>query len=136
MEKGNITGIATTMVVKDVKESVEFYKKLGFKHEVIGSNPAHHHVHRDKLTIIFHPTNKEEEIRPGTSYVDSELYYFDIYCYVDGLDLLVNEIKSNGIEIVRGPNYSEHWSEITIKDINGYCIAFGGGIADRQLLKF
>lgn len=135
MEKGNIGGTATTMVVKDIEESVEFYKKLGFKHEVIGSNPQHHHVHRDKLTIIFHPINKDEEVRPGTSLVDNELYYFDVYCYVEGVDLLVDEIKSNGIEIVRGPNYSELWSEFTMKDINGYCITFGGGIVNKDLLK-
>jgi len=62
-------------------------------------------------------------------------YYFDLYCYTDAVDLVVKECVLKGIEIVNGPHYSKDWSEATIKDLNGYCITFGGGVANAEILN-
>ncbi len=98
---------------------------------MIGTNPEHHHVSRDGVTFILHPATNSEDVRPSTSLIDNQLYYFDAFCYTNAVDLLTEQFVSNGITIVRGPNYSEFWNEVTIKDINGYCIAFGGGVSGQ-----
>jgi hypothetical protein len=48
------------------------------------------------------------------------------------VDLLVDEFRAKGAEIVKGPHFSEHWSEFTMKDADGYRIAFGGGVSRTQ----
>lgn len=57
--------------------------------------------------------------------------YFDAFAYTDAVDLLVEECRSKGVEIVNGPNYSEHWTVFTITDADGYRIAFGGGVRKK-----
>lgn len=57
--------------------------------------------------------------------------YFDAYAYTDAVDLLFDDFVAEGVEIVNGPNYSEHWSEFTMKDVDGYRIAFGGGVSRK-----
>ncbi len=34
---------------------------------------------------------------------------------------MYEEFLSKGVEIVNGPHWSEGWSEMTIRDNNGYC---------------
>jgi hypothetical protein len=133
MQEINISGFSMVMLVKNLEETIEFYKNLNFKHEVMGSNPEHHHVSRDGVTFILHPAIKIEDVRPSTSFLDNNKYYFDAFCYTNAVDLIADEFISKGIEIVRGPNYSKQFSEVTIKDINGYCIAFGGSVLRKEI---
>ncbi|KRE31642.1 VOC family protein [Paenibacillus sp. Soil522] len=122
----NISGSSIVLLVKDIQVASEFYKNLGFTYEEIG---GHVHVSRGNITFILHPAINKEDVRPFSS-VEGGLY-FDAFAYTDAVDLLVDECRAKGVEIVNGPNYSEHWSEFTMKDADGYRIAFGGGVSKQ-----
>ncbi|MCM3630246.1 VOC family protein [Paenibacillus glycanilyticus] len=123
-----ITGSSIVLLVKDIQEASAFYKNLGFTYEEIG---GHVHVSRGMITFILHPAANKEDVRPSSAAQGG--LYFDAFAYTDAVDLLVEECRANRVEIVNGPHYSEHWNEFTIKDADGYRIAFGGGI--RSELK-
>lgn len=95
-------------------------------HQEIG---GHVHVSRGNITFILHPAVNKEDVKTSFS-VEGRLY-FDAFAYTDAVDLLVDECLAKGAEIVNGLNYSEHWSEITMKDADGYHIAFGGGVSKK-----
>ncbi|PWW08777.1 glyoxalase/bleomycin resistance protein/dioxygenase superfamily protein [Paenibacillus cellulosilyticus] len=122
----NISGSSIVLLVADAQVSSDFYKSLGFSYEEVG---GHVHVSRGSITFILHPAMNKEDVRPSSS-VKGGLY-FDAFAYTDAVDLLVDECRAKGVEIVNGPNYSEHWSEFTLKDADGYCIAFGGGVSKK-----
>ncbi len=126
----NISGSSIVLLVADVRKSSDFYKNLGFKYEEVGGPKVKHvHVSRGNLTFILHPAINKEDVRPSSS-VEGGLY-FDAYAYTDAIDLLVEECRSKGVEIVDGPHFSEHWSEFTFKDAEGYRITFGGGVSTK-----
>lgn len=126
----NISGASIVLLVADIKTASDFYRNLGFKYEEIGGpDVTHVHVSRDNITFILHPSKSKEHVRPSSS-VEGGLY-FDVYAYTDAVDLLAEECLAQGVEIVAGPHYSEHWSEFTMKDADGYRIAFGGGVSKK-----
>jgi hypothetical protein len=129
----DINGASFVLLVKDLEQTIQFYSELGFKHEVIGSEVKHHHVSRDKLTLILVEARQEDELKPISSSYEEQ--YFDVYCYTNAVDLLAQEFIEKNVTIVRGPNYTSHWSEVTIRDINGYQIAFGGSIINKELIS-
>lgn len=128
--RANISGSSIVLLVSDIKAASDFYKSLGFKYEEIGGpDVAHVHVSRDNITFILHPAKIKRDVRPASS-VEGGLY-FDVFAYTDAVDLLVEECLVQGVEIVDGPNYTEHWSEFTMRDADGYRIAFGGGVSKK-----
>lgn len=127
----NINGAAVVLLVKNLEQSIPFYSDLGFTYEAIGSKVKHHHVSRDKLTLILLQARHESDIRPVSSIYEEQ--YFDAFCYTNAVDLLFHEFSANNVTLVRGPHYSRHWSEFTIRDCNGYHIAFGGDIINKEL---
>lgn len=129
----NIDGASFVLLVKNLEQTIQFYSELGFKHEVIGEKVPHHHVSRDKLTFILVEARQEDEVKP-ISYSYEE-QYFDVFCYTNAVDLLAQEFMERNVTIVKGPNYDSHWSEVTIRDFNGYQIAFGGGIVNKELIS-
>lgn len=125
-----ISGASIVLLVSDLKRASEFYKNLGFTYEEIGGPDMKHvHVSRGNLTFILHQASRPSDVRPASS-VEGGLY-FDAYAYTDAVDLLFDDFVAEGVEIVNGPNYSEHWSEFTMKDVDGYRIAFGGGVSRK-----
>ncbi|GMK47923.1 hypothetical protein PghCCS26_50530 [Paenibacillus glycanilyticus] len=124
--KAKITGSSIVLLVKDIQEASSFYLNLGFTYEEIG---GHVHVTRENITFILHPAVNKDDVRPNSA-VQGGLY-FDAFAYTDDVDLLAEECLAKAVEFVNGPNYSEHWSEFTIKDADGYRIAFGGGVSGR-----
>ncbi|MBO0994299.1 VOC family protein [Bacillus sp. SD088] len=133
MTKVNIKGSAFVMLVKNLEQTVQFYSELGFKHEVIGEKVPHHHVSRGSLTLILVEARQENEVKTISSSYEEQ--YFDVYCYTNAVDLLTREFTDKKVLIVRGPNYDNFWSEVTIRDINGYQISFGGGIVNKSLVS-
>lgn len=124
MEKAIISGPTMVLLVRDLEQSISFYKNLGFSYELVGGPEIQHvHMTRDTVTFILHQAINPNDVRP-TSSVEGGLY-FDAFCYTNVRQLL-NEIKSKDISIVRGPNMNDFFSEFTIQDIDGYRIAFGG----------
>jgi predicted lactoylglutathione lyase len=129
----NIDGASFVLLVKNLEQTIQFYSELGFKHEVIGSKVKHHHVSRDKLTLILFEAQQEDEVKPISSSYEEQ--YFDVFCYTNAVDMLAQELIEKNVTIVRGPNYTNHWSEVTFRDINGYQIAIGGGIVNKELIS-
>ncbi|WP_409344310.1 VOC family protein [Paenibacillus sp. MBLB4367] len=119
----SLKGPSMVLLVADLAEASAFYESIGFTAENIG---GHIHMQREAVTFILHPARRAEDVRPNSS-VEGGLY-FDAFCYSDaaGLKQLYEEFRSKGVEIARGPNWSDGWSEFTIRDNNGYRIAFGG----------
>jgi hypothetical protein len=129
MPEININGSSFVLLVKNLEQTIRFYSELGFKHEVIGDKVPHHHISRDKLV----EAKQDDEVKPiSLSY---EEQYFDVYCYTNAVDMLTREFIDKDVTIVRGPSYDSFWSEVTICDINGYQIAFGGGIVNKDLVS-
>ncbi|RKN85771.1 VOC family protein [Paenibacillus ginsengarvi] len=127
-----IKGSSFALLVKNLEQTVKFYTDLGFTHEVIGSKVQHHHVSRDKLTLILLEAREEDEVKPISSRYEEQ--YFDVYCYTNAVDLLAQEIMDKPITIVRKPHYTSHWSEFTFRDLNGYQITIGGGVINKDLI--
>ncbi|WP_199618235.1 VOC family protein [Paenibacillus alkalitolerans] len=119
-----LTGPTMVLLVRDLDKSVEFYKNLGFTYELVGGPDVKHvHMNRDSVTFILHPAKNADDVRPLSS-VDGGLY-FDAFCYTD-VRTILEEFRSKGVEIVRGPDLNDFFSEFTIQDVDGYRIAFGG----------
>jgi hypothetical protein len=129
----NIDGASFVLLVRNLEQTIQFYSELGFRHEVIGEKVQHHHVSRDRLTLILVEARQEDEVNPISSNYEEQ--YFDVFCYTNAVDLLTQEFIEKNVTIVNGPNYDNHWSEVTIKDINGYQVAFGGGIVNKEFIK-
>ena len=124
MEKEKIMGPTMVLLVKNLENSVAFYKNIGFQYELIGGPDVQHvHMTREQVTFILHQAINTEDVKPFSS-VEGGLY-FDAFCYTD-VRVLLEEFRSKGIKIVRGPDLNELFSEFTIEDVDGYRIAFGG----------
>ncbi|GGD80701.1 VOC family protein [Paenibacillus nasutitermitis] len=124
MEKAKLAGPTMVLLVRNLENSVAFYKNIGFHYELVGGPDVQHvHMTRDQVTFILHPARNEADVRPFSS-VEGGLY-FDAFCYTD-VRLLIEEFRATGIRIARGPDLNEIFSEFTIEDVDGYRIAFGG----------
>lgn len=119
-----LTGPTMVLLVSDLERSVEYYKHLGFTYELVGGPDVQHvHMTRDSVVFLLHPAKNPEDVRPFSS-VDGGLY-FDAFCYCN-VRLLLEEFTEKGINIVRGPDLNDFFSEFTIQDPDGYRITFGG----------
>lgn len=128
----NIEGASFTLLVKNLEQSVRFYSEIGFTHEAVGSEVKHHHVTRDKLTLILFEARNEDDVKPISSMYPEQ--YFDVYGYTNAVDAIAQEIVEKNVDIIREPHYTSHWSEFTFRDINGYQITFGGGVVNKELI--
>ncbi|MBP3967389.1 hypothetical protein [Paenibacillus lignilyticus] len=100
---------------------------------MIGGKVLHHHVSRGKLTLILIEAKQEDEVNPISSRYEEQ--YFDVYCYTNAVDLIAQEVMEKNITIIRDPNYTNHWSEFTFRDLNGYQITVGGGVVNKELIS-
>lgn len=118
----NLKGSSMVLLVVNLQDSIRFYEGIGFTSENVG---GHIHMNHGVVTFILHEAKQISDVRPNSS-VEGGLY-FDAFCYTnsEGLKQLYEEFQSKGVEIVNGPNWTEGWSEMTIRDNNGYRIAFG-----------
>jgi catechol 2,3-dioxygenase-like lactoylglutathione lyase family enzyme len=118
MEEMKIKGPTMVLLVSNLEDSIEYYKKLGFKYELIGGPDVQHvHMSRDAVNFILHPAKNKCDVKPFSS-VEGGLYF-------DARRIL-EEFNTKGIEIVKGPDLNDFFSEFTIKDPDGYRISFGG----------
>ncbi|WP_308639548.1 VOC family protein [Paenibacillus silvisoli] len=128
-----IDGSSFVLLVKNLEQTVQFYSDLGFNYEVIGDKVIHHHVSRGKLTLILVEAKQEDEVNPISSRYEEQ--YFDVYGYTNAVDLIAQEVMDKNITIIREPNYTNHWSEFTFRDLNGYQITVGGGVVNKELIS-
>ncbi|WP_169087538.1 bleomycin resistance protein [Paenibacillus sp. PL91] len=118
----HLKGSSIVLLVANLQDSINYYEAIGFIAENIG---GHIHMNHGAVTFILHEAKHISDVRPNSS-VEGGLY-FDVFCYTNPVELklLFETFQSKGVEIVNGPHWSEGWSEVTIRDNNGYCIAFG-----------
>ncbi|MDZ7543665.1 bleomycin resistance protein [Clostridium perfringens] len=124
MSSIKLSGPTMVLLVRDLQKSIDYYKHLGFHYELVGGPTVQHvHMTRDSVVFILHPASDPDDVRPFST-VKGGLY-FDAFCYCNVRELL-EEFTEKGIEIVRGPDLNDFFSEFTIQDPDGYRIAFGG----------
>ncbi|WP_349305781.1 VOC family protein [Bacillus sp. FJAT-49711] len=130
MSLGKINGSSIVFLVKDIKRSSDFYRNLGFDYEEIGIGEIKHiHVTRDQLTFILHEASNPEDVRPFSSFNGGPQW--DAFAYSDEVDVLFEEFKTKGAEIAYGLNQDPYWNEFAIRDVDGYIVAFGGGVSKQ-----
>lgn len=116
------------LLVSDLEKSKRFYQNM------LGCEVTEWWVIRDGFTglgLKLLQANSHEDIQPNKPAKGSTLG-FDVYCYVENwkaLENLYEEFKAKGVEFALDMRVDESagpWKEFAIKDIDNYCIAFGG----------
>lgn len=127
-EKRQIHSSLTVLQVSDIERAKKFYS------DVLGCEVTEWWVIRDGFTglgIKLVEARDPRDVRPNPPAKGME-HGFDLYCYVENwesLDELYHEFNEKGAEIAVQPWVDEHngpWKEFAVKDLDGYCIAFGG----------
>ena len=111
---------AAVLQVADVLASRDFYRDmLGFESANIwGEPPCFSIVGRGTVTVFLDQTRD-----PGPSPVNQ---YWAVYIYVSDVDSLLEDYRSRGIEIIRGPEEMPHGCrEFDVRDPDGHIICFG-----------
>lgn len=106
--------------VTDVEKSAAFYSDmLGFSPgSFFGEPPAFCIVGRGRVTIAL-DRSREAGRKPQNQ-------YWAAYVYVEDVDALAGELRSRGVEIVRGPEDTSYGCrEIDVTDPDGHIIGFG-----------
>lgn len=126
--KRQIHSSLKVLLVSDLAKSRKFYS------DVLGCEVTDWWAIRDGfsgLAIKLLEASDPKEVRPNPP-AAGEQQGFDLYCYVEdwnSLDELYQEFKEKGAQIAIEPWVDENngpWKEFAVKDLDGYCIAFGG----------
>ena len=116
---------APYFLVEDVESTGEFYTNvLGFELDYIAGDPAEFVIYsRDALSVMFRRKPESEEILPN----EMRGGMWDLFFWVENLEVLFDEFKANQVQIVYGPIYQEAYrmDEFAIRDLNGYVLGFG-----------
>jgi uncharacterized glyoxalase superfamily protein PhnB len=113
--------------VKDLKETIQYYKEqLGFYEEWFWKD-SDAGIRRDDLRLLF---NKAPEF---VADINSKNHALEICWFVRNVDAIYEEYKSKGLTIT-SPLQDQPWKmrEFSIMDLNGYIIRIGEGIEDNQ----
>ena len=111
---------APVLQVKDVVASAAFYgEKLGFDTcGMWGEPPCFCIVGRGAVTL-FLDQQREEGAAPTNQ-------YWAAYVYVDDADAMAQTLRSNGVELLRGPEDAPYGCrEIDVRDPDGHILCFG-----------
>jgi catechol 2,3-dioxygenase-like lactoylglutathione lyase family enzyme len=106
--------------VADVKRSEAFYcEKLGFRsHGAWGDGPDFAIVHCGRITIALDRSRDDGPVPLNQ--------YWAAYIYVEDADSLCEQMRRNGVEVVRGPEDMFYGSrDFDIRDPDGHLLAFG-----------
>lgn len=122
MKKAELRSIAPQLVVPDVVATAEYYRDiLGFN--ILGywaEPPVYSMVARDGVEIHF---GKAEAA--GTSNSTIRSGSFDLYIWVNDIEAIFEELRSNGADILEGPVKRVYESvEVVVRDCNGFVLTF------------
>lgn len=118
----------TVLLVADLDASRTYYR------DVLGFNVTDWWAERDGLNglaVKLEQAASPADVRPNRPPKGSDRA-IDIYAYVTdwrALDALYDEFRAKGVTIAWEPWIAPDggpWKEFAIRDLNGYCIAFGG----------
>ncbi|WP_282942616.1 VOC family protein [Paenibacillus sp. RC67] len=122
--KAQIENSLTVLLVSDLKRSKEYYQNA------LGCEVNDVWAIRDDFGLGFKLIQAKDlqDVKPNKD-------TWNTYAYVkdhDGLDVLYEELKANGANIIQEPVISEHdwgiWKEFSVSDLDGYLIGFGSGM--------
>ncbi|SFC56356.1 VOC family protein [Bacillus sp. UNCCL81] len=123
VKKAKIESSLTVLLVSDFDKSKKYYE------ECLGCEVNEYWAIRDDFGLGFKliQANNKEDVNPNKG-------TWNTYAYVnnfDELNLLFDELKTNGAIIVTEPELSEFewgvWKEFSVRDLDGYVIGFGTG---------
>jgi len=117
--------ISTTLAVRDMKKTIEFYKNsLGFKMGMVfpdAGNPEYADLSKDGMVLMFIPTENigigsEEKLGIGVN----------LYLQIDGdIDECYKELKKKGVGVVVDIKDEPYGiRDFTVEDIDGYKLTF------------
>ena len=117
--------ISPTLAVRNMKQTIEFYKKsLGFKMGMAfpdADNPEYADLSKDRMVLMFIPAENigigsEEKLGVGVN----------IYMQIDGdINEYYNELKNKGVKIVVDIKDEPYGiRDFTVEDIDGYKVTF------------
>jgi catechol 2,3-dioxygenase-like lactoylglutathione lyase family enzyme len=120
-----LTAHATVLLVDDVNRALGYYRdRLGFEVSNYECIPEHYgYATRDNCSVHF---ARWEGVapRPNREAVPPDM--FDLYIYVEDVDVLHAELVERGAEILQGPVEQGYGlREIRVRDPDGYILAFG-----------
>ncbi len=106
--------------VADVAASEKFYcEKLGFRsHGTWGEGPDFAIVQHGRVTIAL------DKARDAGAMPTNQ--YWAAYIYVEDADALCEQVRRNGVEILREPEDMPYGlRDFDIRDLDGHVLAFG-----------
>lgn len=126
----SLTGLGNRLVpallVRNMEETLAFYKKLGFKLTACFpmSKPTWAEVSRDSVTLQFH--TEPPHGTPPTPVFSGTLYVFP-----ESVAALAEEYREK-VEFAWGPEVMEYgMREFAVQDPNGYFLAFSEPAKER-----
>ena len=124
-EKATLRAIAPHFAVDEVVAAAEYYRDvLGF--EILSyflDPPVFAMVARDGIEIHLGQADAGQTALPNSFYRSIGL---DAYIWVSNVAALAQELTERGADIIDGPVVRVYGStEIVVRDLNGYKIAFG-----------
>ena len=111
--------LVPALLVRDMEETLGFYKKLGF--ELTGcypmGKPTWAEVRRDSVTLQFHT-------EPPHGTPRTPLFSGTLYVFPENVTALANEYRDK-VEFAWGPEVMDYgMREFAVQDPNGYFLAF------------
>lgn len=116
------------LLVSDLEKSKRYYQ------DALGCEVTDWWVIRDEFTglaLKLLQADSSNDVQPNKP-AKGATVGIDVYCYVENwtaLDALYEEFRNNGVSFAVEPWIDEEagpWKEFVIKDLDDYCIAFGG----------
>lgn len=108
--------------VADVAKSAEYYRDaLGFRiGEYAGDPPVFVHVSRDYVVLQLGLAQDAETASRGPGRLGH-----NAYIWTDDIDLLADEFRARGVDIVEGPVDRVYaCRELLVRDCNGLVLCF------------
>lgn len=112
--------LVPALLVKDMAETLAFYRDLGF--ELVGCHPDKHRptwaeVARDDVVLQFHT-------EPPSGTPSAPVCSGTFYIYPDSVAALAEELRGK-MDFAWGPEVMEYgMREFGVRDPNGYFLAF------------
>jgi predicted enzyme related to lactoylglutathione lyase len=119
--------VAPYFIVDDVEATANYYRDtLGFNYDGFsGEPPSFCMVYRNGATVMLGQFEPRGVMRPNRV-VDPEGDAWDAYIWIDDVDSLNAEFKSNGVKITRDVRDQPYGCrDFDVEDCNGYRLCFG-----------
>jgi catechol 2,3-dioxygenase-like lactoylglutathione lyase family enzyme len=125
-----ITGNRYVLAVKNIKESVDFYRgKLGFR--TVWEGGGWHFLTRDAINIML------GECPDDKSACEINCHSYFAYFEVENIDGLYSEYRSKEVDILSSIE-NKPWGqrEFSIRTIDGHRITFGEDVSSQVFENF